>query len=1103
MTKAARLYEMLIEGLLADEEEYFEAVSGLATLYCKMGNYEAAECLALKADSDIAWRYPKPAGKLISTLSVVYRAIGQRDELKKILESRLSRLKGKKNEYARAMLQVELAAIYGESGDSGEARKLLEKAESVAASHREVDDLHLIRFEISKLNMHEERFDEAVSWCAEALRDKTARRLHYAILNVLGLVWHGKGKYARSLQCLTRSAAITEKSGDLVNTIATKLNIGNIHFELREFDKALDYYVEARRFFESVGDNINLGGTLLNIGNIDGSVGRIEDAISAYREAIAIAEREQNSRLRVFSMWELANACSRAGRMSECFNAFGQVISLCSELGLASDLASLSCQYASAIIKLTGDVEKARKYVQQAADIAMDKEFPNWLAEALKVRATIKAADGEHDGALEDLKNARKLSRQHSLKIEQSIQLAEIPIFQASGQVKRASKALKALGKVRDKLLPREQAELYLHTLNQKVILHTADEDGEDDVRTFVRTAAKTAERAADKVMEWRTAAASAELLLAHGLVPDARSEMKRAVEIVGEILDTLPEGINKEQVMDSPAYEEIVNIVKKLEGKRPPGKAVERPAERAADSSPDPQDDLTVNRSFLTEAGVDSRLLTRDGIALLSMTSRLFSADLEPQNMLDLMLGMVLDVTDAERGFVILLDSRGKLHHKSARNIEDKEITSPEYETSFTMVQQVIKSGKPRLVEDALSDRELGGAQSVVNLQLRSVLCVPIVAESEIIGVVYVDSTSIEKRFTENEQALLEAFAEKCSGPLKLLLRHEEDQRKIENLGETLKTTFSYSNIVAGSKPMREVIQLLDKVTDTDLSVYIYGETGTGKELIAKALHSNSSRRDAPFIAINCAAMPESLLESELFGHVKGAFTGANSDKTGLIEAADEGTLYLDEVGSMPLEMQAKFLRVLEEREIRPIGATTSSPVDIRLVCSTNTSLEELVEKELFREDLFYRLNVVRIELPPLSTRREDIPVLARHFIKEFAKELKTGEKSIDDGALAKLLALNYPGNVRQLRNILQQAFVRAGGSITPNDIEKVITGQEHQPEPESAVSRKLSLDDYMKEFILAHQSYHNETELAGLLGITRDTLWRKRKSWDLPRPR
>ena len=261
----------------------------------------------------------------------------------------------------------------------------------------------------------------------------------------------------------------------------------------------------------------------------------------------------------------------------------------------------------------------------------------------------------------------------------------------------------------------------------------------------------------------------------------------------------------------------------------------------------------------------------------------------------------------------------------------------------------------------------------------------------------------------------------------LKKVVRNAIEHRQLreENaaLKRTLRTSSSFSNIIGQSDPMTEVFHLVDRVAPTNSTVLITGESGTGKELVARAIHVNSLRQNRPFVAVNCGALPETLLESELFGHMRGAFTGADSNKKGLVEVADRGTIFLDEIGEMSLLMQVKLLRVLQERTFRRVGGTSEVNADIRVIAATNRDLGSLVSSGQFREDLFYRINVISVHLPPLRERVEDIPLLAETFVQKFAKQMVKPVQGLSSGAQWALRAYEWPGNVRELENVLERA--------------------------------------------------------------------------------
>jgi Nif-specific regulatory protein len=299
----------------------------------------------------------------------------------------------------------------------------------------------------------------------------------------------------------------------------------------------------------------------------------------------------------------------------------------------------------------------------------------------------------------------------------------------------------------------------------------------------------------------------------------------------------------------------------------------------------------------------------------------------------------------------------------------------------------------------------------------------------------------------------------------------------------------------------MAELFRLLDKVVDTRVSVLVHGETGTGKELIASALHYRSRRRDKLFVAQNCAAFPENLLESELFGHKRGAFTGATEEKKGLFEIADGGTLFLDEVGEMPLALQAKLLRVLQEGEVRPIGSTSARHVDVRIVAATNRDLETEVKEGRFREDLYYRLKVYPLRMPPLRERREDIPALSRFFLERYTKEFGKPIAGFTEDALTALSAYDWPGNVRELENEVQRLVIQAEpgdtideGLVSPRvrQVEGILT----QARSAKGTLREM-VDQVEKQILLDTLKNHgnNKTAAAKTLGITREGLHKKLK--------
>ena len=338
----------------------------------------------------------------------------------------------------------------------------------------------------------------------------------------------------------------------------------------------------------------------------------------------------------------------------------------------------------------------------------------------------------------------------------------------------------------------------------------------------------------------------------------------------------------------------------------------------------------------------------------------------------------------------------------------------------------------------------------------------------------------------------------------LLLIVERAVRQRRLSRQNAALKQDiqrdYPITGMVGTGPAMQEVRERIARVAPTDMTVLVLGESGTGKELVARAIHEESPRKDAPLIAVNCAAIPESLIESELFGHEKGAFTGATSKRVGLVEAANGGTLFLDEIGELPLAAQAQLLRVLEDNEIRPVGASHSRRIDIRLIAATHCNLDTMCAAGTFRHDLFYRLQKMVVQLKPLRERVEDLPDLTRFMLDKAARSTNRQPPGLSDAAIEAIRSYEWPGNVRELENAVERAVILCDdGCITPDHL-----GIPHRAVTAGTAGGGLdmSLDEYFRAFVVAHQNRLTETELARRLGISRKSLWERRQRMGIPRP-
>lgn len=470
---------------------------------------------------------------------------------------------------------------------------------------------------------------------------------------------------------------------------------------------------------------------------------------------------------------------------------------------------------------------------------------------------------------------------------------------------------------------------------------------------------------------------------------------------------------------------------------------------------------------------------------------SSIRSLDELQRQLLDLIFGVV----PAERGAILLTYGKSKLDEFSSAFGWDRQFgAQTTVRISRAIIGQVLSTSEAILSNNILESEAFGANESLVISQTRALLAVPILLMNRKLGVIYLSTSDAAARFDEDHLQLVSAIA----GIAAVALENVRQLEWLENENQRLTDEINIERSMVGEgKRMRDVYQFIAKVAPTDSTVLIRGESGTGKELAANAIHQNSARSRKPFVAINCAALTETLLESELFGHEKGAFTGAIAQKKGKFEVADGGTIFLDELGEMSLLLQAKLLRVLQEQEFERVGGTRPIKVDVRLVAATNRDLESAIKDGSFRQDLYYRLNVVSLKLPRLRERSEDIPLLASYFATKYAAKCKRQVRGISPEARALLTAYDWPGNVRELENAIERAIVLGSTDlIRPEDLPEAVL--ETEPAPTLTITPIASYHETIKEakkqLILKAitQADSNITEAARLLGVQANYLHR-----------
>ncbi len=487
---------------------------------------------------------------------------------------------------------------------------------------------------------------------------------------------------------------------------------------------------------------------------------------------------------------------------------------------------------------------------------------------------------------------------------------------------------------------------------------------------------------------------------------------------------------------------------------------------------------------------------LSPSALAALTEASAALISSLDPATVWASIARCAAQVMRAEASSVLQLDAkRKKLVFVAAYGSKGDVLLGEEFDADLGIAGRVAFTGVAELVADVATNRSFfKGMDDKSAFHTRELMAAPMVFQSEIVGVVEVLNRVGGGAFQQDELDLLQILANLAAAATRNAQAHHQLTRRYQVLQQAVQAEHA---IIGQSPALAEVLKLADRVAGSNATVLLLGETGTGKEVTARYLHDRSQRRDNPFIAINCAALTETLLESELFGHEKGAFTGAVAQKAGRFEMAESGTLFLDELGEISMATQVKLLRVLQEREFVRVGGTKTLSCDVRIIAATNRDLKKLIAEGRFREDLFYRLNVFPIHLPPLRERREDIAILAEHFARRSAADVGVRPPGLSADAVAVLTAHNWPGNIRELQNVMERAVLMCDGTeIAPSHLPQEIAGA-----AAGAAGGDSSLWGYERAMIVKalNDNRWNQSKAARALGISRDNLRYRVKKYNI----
>jgi Nif-specific regulatory protein len=480
----------------------------------------------------------------------------------------------------------------------------------------------------------------------------------------------------------------------------------------------------------------------------------------------------------------------------------------------------------------------------------------------------------------------------------------------------------------------------------------------------------------------------------------------------------------------------------------------------------------------------------------LIEINTLINSDYTDARELLQRILESATRLTEGEASSLLLLNPENdRLYFEIALGSKGADVKKFSLNLGEGIAGWVAQNNRSLVVNDVASDpRFFADISKKIGFTTESILAVPMRIKERCVGVIEMINKSDGKGFTEEDRQWLEIFANQAALAIQNARSFERARDEIYSLQNQLKTDQGYHPFLYASSTMSQKVEMIDRIAATNSSVLILGESGVGKELIAEQIHARSSRSERPLVRVNCAALPEALLESELFGHVKGAFTDAVSDRRGRFELADGGTIFLDEIAELPLNLQAKMLRVLQHQTFEPVGASEPVNVDVRVIAATNRDIEEQVEQGEFRRDLYYRLNVLPVHVPALRDRTDDIPELANHFLKQFNRETKKQIRGFSDAAMEALLTYSWPGNVRELENAVERAVVISQSEyIQPEELllQGGSGGEEAKYEGKSL---KDSVTQFKKHFIAnaLRRNGWNQTSTARVLGIQRTYLSR-----------
>lgn len=998
--------------------------------------FDLAHHYAQAGISDRAYSYSLRAGQRARDALLIEQALG-------FYETALGLSVHAAGPRERVGLIETVGELREATGRYAEAVDIYTQGMSIIVADRELarEKQLLARF-LRKLGLVHQRQghgDEALNLLNQALlmQSEKGTAEYTQLLNDLGWSYCAQGDFDRAEALLTQALQQAEKLRAHALSARTLYYFSVLAWSRYDFVLALQLAERSLSLYESQHDDYNTGHVAQFIATLWWRRGELSRARELYERYLAVQRRAGDVYYQLRSLQGLGLVSQEEGEWTRAREYFAEGLALAERIGDVAAAADLNSNLGMACDEL-GDWAEALDRLERAVELqqrAGVDSGPVWRAAVKANVAQLASKQGRQEEAEQAMRESEELAaRTEDASLRQNVALVRAELCLRAERYAQARTLLaQALASARHDGDWRRLAAI--RTRAAELRLATGD----------AARAADEARRALVLLNDYRSSKEYAVALRLSGLakcqldLPErGTQEIARSVELLREMgarhelalsllasAQALTRQDRGEQTVDM-----HIPIAFRPVSQQTLSEALANLREaqdilKALGAQPDAQraDDLM---EMLTQVSATMALKASERgeyLRVFYQLSELMSLDMDKDDFLERVLDLIIEVTRAERGLIFLVQGE-RLMPAAARNVDHATIEDAESVTR-SVLRRVRRRGEMLFSSDALADPRFNTSNSVILNKIRSLLCAPLLVDGRVIGTIYLDSRITAHLFLEEDKNLLMSVANLLAATIDKSVAFRRMQEEMSSLREDILVDAVTGYFLGRSRPIKEVYRVIERIAPSDCTVLLTGETGTGKGILARLIHSRSERRGGQFVSINCGTLPETLFESELFGHARGSFTGAVKDKEGLFETAANGTIFLDEISNTSLGIQAKLLQVLEERVIRRVGETQTRQVDVRMICATNRKLEEEVAAGRFREDLYYRMNVVTIHVPPLRERTGDIPLLARYFLRRYASQVNKPVSGFEEGVIAAFSAYSWPGNVRELQNVIERAVI------------------------------------------------------------------------------